>query len=253
MHKLPPVVLAVAFAGAGCGGGGDDDDAPQAATPAKTTTTTAAPAYRLSLTAKPAYLRLGRATTLRAEVGGARGDVPVELWSYVPGRPDAARRVASATARDGRARFRVRPRRTVAYELRADHGRQHATPELVGVSLPARVRAVLDDDNRARFTLRITGPKSARPNPAAKAYLYIIAPGPGRARMLSGQKVRRHAPGDLRTVWTARIAHPHAHDRFYVCSREVYVNGYGLSDAQDTRCGMKTRTNGELRDLLAHA
>jgi hypothetical protein len=250
MHKLPPVILIVALAGAGCGGG--KDDAPRAATPAKTTAPTAAPAYRLTLAASPPALRLGDSTTLRARVGGgAGGAVPVELWSYVPGRSDAARRVASTIARDGRAHFRVRPQKTLAYELRADHGRQHGTPELVGVSLPGRIRAALDG-HRVRFTMRLTGPETAQPNPAARAYLYIVAPGPGRARMLSARRIRRHAPGDLRAVWMAHIAHPHARDRFYVCAREVMVNGYDLSDEQDTRCGMKTRTNGELREILAY-
>jgi hypothetical protein len=248
MRKTSPVLL-VALAGivaiAGCGGG-DDEPAANART-----TAVAAPTYRLALTALRQTITRGRTVVLRARIGGvAGGAIPVELWSYVPGHPDAARRVASKTA-TGHAAFTVRPDRTLAYELRADHGRQHSSPELIGVNLPGRLQAGLISAGRARFTLRLRAPSGARPNRAARVFLYIAPAGGGAVRMLPSTRLRLVAPGDIRATWTARVAHPNNRDRFYSCAREPFVVGFGLSDARDTRCGNADRTVTDIRDAIA--
>jgi hypothetical protein len=246
MRRTSPVLLVPLVAIAGCGG---DDDAPAARPQA--TTAAAAPAYRLALAAQRQTITRGRSVVLRARIGRAGGGaIPVELWSYVPGQPDAAQRVASKTA-TGHAAFSVRPDRTLAYELRADHGRQHSTPELIGVNLPARLQARLISADHARFTLRLRAPSGTRPNRAARVFLYIAPAGGGAVRMLPSTRLRLVAPGDIRATWTARIAQPDDRDRFYACAREPFVLGFGLSDARDTRCGIASRTASDIRDAIA--
>jgi len=207
----------------------------------------AAPAYRLALTALRQTITRGRTVVLCARIGGiAGGAIPVELWSYVPGHPDAARR-----GRPRPAAFTVRPDRTLAYELRADHGRQHSSPELIGVNLPGRLQAGLISAGGARFTLRLRAPSGTRPNRAARVFLYIAPAGGGAVRMLPSTRLRLVAPGDIRATWTARVAHPNNGDRFYSCAREPFVVGFGLSDARDTRCGNANRTAIDIRDAIA--
>jgi hypothetical protein len=250
------VLGVVAALVAGCGGGGGDgsgdagagSDRADAATAPSTRTAAAAPPLKLVLHAAHPSIRLGRSVTLRA-TASASGDVPLELWSYVPGAAAQARREATATARDGRATFRVRPARTLTYELRADHGRQHAVPELVGVTVPARVTARIGSGGRARYTLRVTVPAGARPNAKAKMYLYVASKGGGRAPLLGPTRLRRAGAGTARATWTSTRITPRDGDRFYACAREAWVEGYGLSDLRDTRCGMDTRTTAEIRAL----
>lgn len=248
MRNASPVLLVAIVAIvaiAGCGGSGGS---------ARTTTTAAAaPTYRLALTAQRPTITRGRSVVLHATVGGgasAGGAVPVELWSYVPGHPGGARRVAAkAVAR--RATFSVRPERTLAYELRADHGRQHSGAELVGVNLPGHLQGRLVGAGRARFTLRLRAPSGARPNRAARVFLYIAPARGGAVRMLPSTRLRLVAPGDIRATWTAHVARPNGKDRFYACAREAFVSGFGLSDARDTRCGNADRKATDIRAAIA--
>ncbi|WP_027004862.1 hypothetical protein [Conexibacter woesei] len=243
MRNASPVLLVAIVGIAGCGGSGGS---------ARTTTAAATPTYRMALTAQRPTITRGRSVVLHATVGGGAtgGAVPVELWSYVPGHPDGARRVASEAAAR-RATFSVRPDRTLAYELRADHGRQHSSAELVGVNLPGHLQGRLVGAGRARFTLRLRAPSGARPNRAARVFLYIAPARGGAVRMLPSTRLRRVAPGDIRATWTAHVARPDSKDRFYACAREAFVSGFGLSDARDTRCGNADRTATDIRAAIA--
>jgi hypothetical protein len=113
------------------------------------------------------------------------------------------------------------------------------------------VTARIESGGRVRFTLRVTVPDGAEPNAEAKVYLYVAARGAARRRapMLPSTRLRRTGPDEARATWTSTRITPRSGDRFYACAREAWVEGYGLSDLRDTRCGMDTRTNGELREL----
>jgi hypothetical protein len=178
---------------------------------------------------------VGRRILLRAEAEGGTLPRPYEI--VLLRRPLGGGREVRVTAKktDKAAHFRVTAGRAYEYVARIGKVRSDSL-QVVGV-LKRKTEAFRTGPTSAEGVLTVRGPRDVRGSPAALLHFYVAAGGGGTLRRVAKGRLKTVRPGLVEGRFPFTLPMLRASDRFYVCSREAFVRGYGDPAERDVECG----------------